>query len=136
MISLLTGGAWIMYFNDAPTLVADLLAFEITGNQLFIFGLFTWTTDLLAEIARPTEAAEQRKARYVRLRTGWRPSRPSTMLKRFQGRDFDGSASTVNSGSAPGVSWTPGKRAKPAPICGTRPPAAFVSLFRWRWRGW
>jgi len=52
LISLLTGGAWIMYFNDAPTLVADTIALELTGNQLFFIALFTLTTYLLAGHSR------------------------------------------------------------------------------------
>lgn len=52
LISLLTGGAWVMYFNDAPTLVMETLALELTGNQLFFIGLFTMTTYLLAGYSR------------------------------------------------------------------------------------
>ena len=52
LISLLTGGAWVMYFNDAPTLVRDVIHFDLTGNQLFFIGLFTATTYALAGFAR------------------------------------------------------------------------------------
>jgi len=52
LISLLTGGAWIMYFNDAPTLVQDILHFELAPSVLFFIGLFTATTYLLAGFAR------------------------------------------------------------------------------------
>ncbi len=52
VISLLTGGAWVMYFNDAPTFVSDVAAFDLTGNQLFFIGLFTLTTYLLAGYSR------------------------------------------------------------------------------------
>lgn len=52
LIALLTGGAWVMYFNDAPTLVSDIVSLEVTGNQLFFIGLFTMTTYLLAGYSR------------------------------------------------------------------------------------
>ena len=51
-ISLLTGGAWVLYFNDAPTLMGDVFRGEISGNLLFFVGLFTATTYLLAGFAR------------------------------------------------------------------------------------
>ncbi len=51
-ISVLTGGAWIMYFNDAPTLVQDIIHFEVTPAVLFFIGLFASTTYLLAGFAR------------------------------------------------------------------------------------
>ncbi|MTI08693.1 cytochrome c oxidase accessory protein CcoG [Curvivirga aplysinae] len=52
-IALLTGGAWIMYFVDAPTFINDLFfKGEITGNSLFFIGLFTVTTYLLAGFGR------------------------------------------------------------------------------------
>ncbi len=52
VISVLTGGAWIMYFNDAPTLVQDIIHFEVTPAVLFFIGLFAATTYLLAGFAR------------------------------------------------------------------------------------
>lgn len=52
IISLLTGGAWVMYFNDAPTLVVEAVTLQLTGNQLFFIGLFTLTTYLLAGYSR------------------------------------------------------------------------------------
>ncbi len=52
IIALLTGGAWVMYFNDAPTLLLDVVAFDLSGNQLFFIGLFTMTTYLLAGFSR------------------------------------------------------------------------------------
>lgn len=52
LIALATGGAWIMYFNDAPTVVRDFF----TGQaSMAIYGfvfLFTATTYLLAGWAR------------------------------------------------------------------------------------
>ncbi len=52
VISLLTGGAWVMYFTDAPTLVVNLLNFHVTNAVLFFIAMFTATTYLLAGIAR------------------------------------------------------------------------------------
>lgn len=52
VIALLTGGAWIMYFYDAPTFVADVIAGEVGTTALFFVGLFTATTYLLAGWAR------------------------------------------------------------------------------------
>ena len=52
LISVLTGGAWVMYFTDAPTLIVNLLKFQVTGTVLFFILLFSSTTYLLAGIAR------------------------------------------------------------------------------------
>jgi cytochrome c oxidase accessory protein FixG len=52
VIAALTGGAWIMYFNDAPTVSLALLTGEASFAQYFFFGLFTGTTYLLAGFAR------------------------------------------------------------------------------------
>lgn len=52
LIAALTGGAWIMYFNDAPTVTANILTGEASLRVYFFFGLFTATTYLLAGWAR------------------------------------------------------------------------------------
>ena len=52
LISLLTGGAWIMYFNDAPTVVGEFLTGQAGGGTYFFVFLFTATTYLLAGFAR------------------------------------------------------------------------------------
>jgi cytochrome c oxidase accessory protein FixG len=52
LISLVTGGAWVMYFTDAPTLFADALKLDVSGTVLTFVGLFTATTYLLAGWAR------------------------------------------------------------------------------------
>ncbi len=51
-ISVATGGAWVMYFTDAPTLVADIVRLEASAAAQFFIGLFTATTYLLGGIAR------------------------------------------------------------------------------------
>ncbi len=52
LIALFTGGAWIMYFNDAPDLVHDLVTGQAGLAVYFFVGLFTATTYLLAGMAR------------------------------------------------------------------------------------
>ena len=51
-IALATGGAWVMYFNDAPTLLRELVTLQASLTQVFFIGLFTATTYLLAGWAR------------------------------------------------------------------------------------
>ena len=52
LIAALTGGAWVMYFNDAPTLLRDLFTLKASLAQYSFLGLFTATTYLLAGWAR------------------------------------------------------------------------------------
>ena len=52
LIAAATGGAWIMYFNDAPTVTRAILTGEASFAVYFFFGLFTATTYLLAGWAR------------------------------------------------------------------------------------
>ncbi|HEX2525010.1 MAG TPA: cytochrome c oxidase accessory protein CcoG [Geminicoccus sp.] len=54
LIAMLTGGAFVMYFNDAPTLLRQLPTGQAGGVTYFFFGLFTLTTYLLAGWARET----------------------------------------------------------------------------------
>ncbi|MCY4395326.1 MAG: cytochrome c oxidase accessory protein CcoG [Rhodospirillaceae bacterium] len=51
-IAFLTGGAWIMYFADAPTVVGDFFTGAASQTIYFFVGLFTATTYLLAGMAR------------------------------------------------------------------------------------
>jgi cytochrome c oxidase accessory protein FixG len=51
-IAAATGGAWIMYFNDAPTVVRQIFTGEAGLAVYFFAGLFTATTYLLAGWAR------------------------------------------------------------------------------------
>ncbi|MCG5243861.1 cytochrome c oxidase accessory protein CcoG [Azospirillum doebereinerae] len=51
-IALATGGAWIFYFTDAPTLLGDLLRFRASSTAVGFIALFTGTTYLLAGFAR------------------------------------------------------------------------------------
>lgn len=52
LIALLTGGAWVAYFNDAPTLLHNVFTGQAGIGQYFFIGLFTATTYLLAGFAR------------------------------------------------------------------------------------
>ena len=51
-IAVATGGAWVFYFNDAPTLVWDIARGDVPFAVLFTVGLLTATTYLLAGLAR------------------------------------------------------------------------------------
>ncbi|HYH38794.1 MAG TPA: cytochrome c oxidase accessory protein CcoG [Azospirillum sp.] len=52
LIAVATGGAWVFYFNDAPTLLSDLVHFQASSGALLFIGVFTGTTYLLAGMAR------------------------------------------------------------------------------------
>ena len=52
LIAVATGGAWVFYFADAPTLAADLLRFDAPLVSYLFIGLLTSTTYLLAGHAR------------------------------------------------------------------------------------
>ena len=51
-ISLVTGGAWIFYFNDAPTLLREIATGAVSWKVLAFAGLFTGTTYFFAGWAR------------------------------------------------------------------------------------
>ncbi len=51
-IAAATGGAWIMYFNDAPSVVRDIATGAASLEVYFFFALFTLTTYVLAGFAR------------------------------------------------------------------------------------
>jgi len=48
MIAWWTGGAWVLYFADAPTLVKDLATFQAPFAAYVFIGLLTFTTYALA----------------------------------------------------------------------------------------
>lgn len=52
LIAFATGGAWIMYFKDTPTLVGEFFTGESSFSVYFFTALFTATTYLLAGWAR------------------------------------------------------------------------------------
>jgi cytochrome c oxidase accessory protein FixG len=52
LIAAATGGAWVMYFNDAPTVTMEILTGAATLKVYFFFALFAGFTYLLAGWAR------------------------------------------------------------------------------------
>lgn len=52
LIGLLTGGAFVFYFRDAPTLAMEFINFEAPYIAYLFVGIFTATTYLLGGIAR------------------------------------------------------------------------------------
>ena len=52
LIAVATGGAWVFYFADAPTLAADLVRFDAPMVSYLFIALLTCTTYLLAGHAR------------------------------------------------------------------------------------
>jgi cytochrome c oxidase accessory protein FixG len=51
-IALATGGAWVLYFADAPTTLREFFAGEASFTQYLFVGIFTTTTYVLAGLAR------------------------------------------------------------------------------------
>jgi len=52
VIALATGGAWVLYFQNAPTFVVSFFTGQASTASYFFVGLFTATTYLLAGWAR------------------------------------------------------------------------------------
>ena len=52
LIAWWTGGAWVLYFADAPTLMKDLASFQAPIVAYLWIGILTFTTYLLAGFAR------------------------------------------------------------------------------------
>lgn len=52
IVSMATGGAWVFYFADAPTLFWDLLKFEAPGVAYATVGVLTFTTYSLGGLMR------------------------------------------------------------------------------------
>ena len=52
LIAAATGGAWIFYFGDAPTLLRDIFTGQASATVYFFVGLFTFTTYSLAGTMR------------------------------------------------------------------------------------
>lgn len=52
IIAVATGGAWVFYFRDAPTLATELVSFDAPLIAYLFVGLFTTTTYLLGGLAR------------------------------------------------------------------------------------
>jgi cytochrome c oxidase accessory protein FixG len=52
LIGIATGGAWVFYFADAPTLAKQLVTFEAPLLAYLFIGMFTATTYVLGGLAR------------------------------------------------------------------------------------
>jgi cytochrome c oxidase accessory protein FixG len=52
VIAVATGGAWVFYFADAPTLAHELITFDAPISAYFFVGLFTFTTYALGGLMR------------------------------------------------------------------------------------
>ena len=52
LIAWWTGGAWVLYFNDAPTLVRELATFQAPAIAYIWIGILTFTTYMLAGFMR------------------------------------------------------------------------------------
>jgi cytochrome c oxidase accessory protein FixG len=52
LIAVATGGAWVFYFADAPTLAMQLVSFEAPAVAYLFIGVFTVTTYMLGGLAR------------------------------------------------------------------------------------
>lgn len=52
LIGLFTGGAFVLYFNDAPTLIYNLMHFDVSKTVLAFMGGLTFSTYLMAGFAR------------------------------------------------------------------------------------
>jgi len=52
LIAVCTGGAWVFYFADAPTLAGQLLSFEAPSVAYIAIAVLTGTTYLLGGLAR------------------------------------------------------------------------------------
>jgi len=52
LIAIATGGAWVFYFADAPTLAKQLVSFDAPTTAYLFIGLLTLSTYVLGGIAR------------------------------------------------------------------------------------
>lgn len=52
LIAAVTGGAWVFYFADAPTLFVDIFTGQASATSYFFIGLLTFTTYALAGTMR------------------------------------------------------------------------------------
>ncbi|PCJ67985.1 MAG: cytochrome c oxidase accessory protein CcoG [Rhodobiaceae bacterium] len=52
VVAIVTGGAWVFYFDDAPRLAADLVTFSAPTVAYLFIGLFATTTYVFGGLAR------------------------------------------------------------------------------------
>ncbi|WP_245452629.1 4Fe-4S binding protein [Bradyrhizobium sp. C9] len=75
MIAWWTGGAWVLYFADAPTLVHDLATFQAPATAYIWIGILTASTYLAAHPGR----AHRRMGPQCRLQM--RPRRAALLIE-------------------------------------------------------
>lgn len=104
LIAMATGGAWVLYFNDAPTVLLQVFTGQATLAVYFFIGLFTATTYLLAGWAREQvctymcpwprfQAAMQDEHTLAVTYRAWRGERRS---KHKQGETWEGRGDCVD----------------------------------------
>ncbi len=97
-IAMATGGAWVLYFGDAPTLFIDIFAGRASFTEYFFIGLFTATTYTLAGLAREQvctymcpwprfQSAMLDDQSYVVTYEGWRGEPRGKLAKKAAGID-------------------------------------------------
>src|SRR5690606_3240611 len=107
LIAAATGGAWIMYFQDAPTVVREIFTGSASGATYFFFGLFTLTTYGLAGWAREQvctymcpwprlQAAMQDEHSLIVTYQGWRGE---TRGKHKAGQSWEGRGDCIDCGA-------------------------------------
>lgn len=52
LVSVMTGGAWVFYFNDAPTLARDIANFDVSSSVLIFVAIFGGFCYVLAGFGR------------------------------------------------------------------------------------
>lgn len=98
LIAMATGGAWVLYFADAPTLISEIFTGKASFTQYFFIGLFTATTYLLAGHAREQvctymcpwprfQSAMLDDQSYVVTYEGWRGEPRGKLAKKPDGSD-------------------------------------------------
>ena len=95
LVGLLTGGAMVFYFRDAPTLAAELVTGHAPAIAYLFLGLFTLTTYLLGGIARelvciymcPWPRIQGAMTDRYTLLVGYRPERGEPRGPMRKGRD-------------------------------------------------
>jgi cytochrome c oxidase accessory protein FixG len=98
VLSLATGGACILFFGDAPTLLVELFTGRASASEYFFAGLFATTTYVLAGFAREQvctymcpwprfQSAMLDDRSYVVTYEGWRGEPRGRLAKKPDGSD-------------------------------------------------
>jgi cytochrome c oxidase accessory protein FixG len=106
LIGMLTGGAFVFYFNDAPTLARDILALNVSSSVLpWVAGL-TLSTYVMAGFAREQVCAYM--CPYARFQSGmfdrdtliisYDPARGEPRAPHKKGESWDGRGDCVDCG--------------------------------------